>query len=308
VQVYVLDRYRQPVPIGVPGEMYIGGAGLSRGYLNRPELTTERFIPNPFSDKSGAYLYKSGDLARYLPNGDLEYLGRIDHQVKIRGFRIELGEIEAVLAQHPAVQEAVVIAREDIPGDKRLVAYINLDRKQACGVKELRSFLRSKLPDYMMLSTFVLLDALPLTPNGKVDRHALPAPNYSRAEWEETLVAPRTPTEQLIADIWTQVLGLERIGVNNNFFEFGGHSLLATRIITQIQKVFQVDISVNTFFQNITVASLSLAVTQKQAEKKTNGTNRSARINQINVEQLLAQFDKLSDEEVDSLLNEMLVE
>ena len=298
----------QPVNIGTSGELYIGGVSLARGYVNRPDLTAEKFIANPFSNEPRARLYKTGDLARYLPDGNIEFLGRIDDQVKIRGFRIELGEIESVLAQHPAVKQSVVVTREDIPGDKRLVAYVHLDRKQISGVKELRSFLHSKLPNYMMVSTFVLLDNLPLTLNGKVDRRALPAPNSSRTEWEETFVAPRTPTEQVISDIWSQVLGLKQIGVNDNFFEFGGHSLLASQIITQIQNLFQVDISVNTFFQNLTIASLSLTVTQKQGEKKTHGTHRIPRINQVNPEQILAQLDKLSDEEVDSLLNEMLVQ
>ena len=253
MQVYVLDRYQQPVPIGVPGEIYIGGAGLSRGYLNRPELTTERFIPNPFSEKTGAYLYKSGDLARYLSNGDLEYLGRMDHQVKIRGFRIELGEIESVLAQHPAVKQSVVVTREDIPGDKRLVAYVHLDQEQIFGVKELRSFLQCKLPDHMVPSTFVLFDALPLTPNGKVDRHALPAPDCTRPEWREIFVAPRTATEKLVAAIWSQILEIEQISVNDDFFDLGGHSLLATQVISRVYQAFNIDLSLRTLFEAPTI-------------------------------------------------------
>lgn len=242
LQVYVLDQYQKPVPIGVPGEMYIGGVGLSRGYLNRPELTTERFIPNPFSDRSEAYLYKSGDLGRYLSNGDLEYLGRIDHQVKIRGFRIELGEIESALAQHPSVKQSVVIIREDIPGDKRLVAYVRLDQKQAFRAQEFRSFLQSKLPDYMVPSTFLLLDALPLTPNGKVDRCALAAPDSSQLDQSATFVAPRTPVEQQLADIWASVLKLEQVGIHNNFFELGGHSLLATQVMSRLRQAFGVEL------------------------------------------------------------------
>lgn len=256
LQVYVLDQYQKPVPIGVAGEMYIGGVGLSRGYLNRPELTTERFIPNPFSDRSEAYLYKSGDLGRYLSNGDLEYLGRIDHQVKIRGFRIELGEIESALAQHPSVKQSVVIIREDIPGDKRLVAYVRLAQKQAFRAQEFRSFLQSKLPDYMVPSTFLLLDALPLTPNGKVDRCALPAPDSSQLDQSATFVAPRTPVEQQLADIWASVLKLEQVGIHNNFFELGGHSLLATQVMSRLRQAFGVELPLRTLFEAPTVADL----------------------------------------------------
>jgi amino acid adenylation domain-containing protein len=307
-QLYILNEHLQPVPIGVAGELYIGGVGVARGYLNRPELTAEKFIPNPFSNEPRSRLYKTGDLAHYLPDGNIEFLGRIDHQVKIRGFRIELGEIEAVLAQHPAVKQSVVLAKEDIPGDKRLVAYVNLYQGQTTGTKELHSFLKSRLPHYMMPSTFVLLDALPLTPNGKVDRHALPTPDYNRTNWEETFVAPRTPTEQLIADIWAKVLGLERISVKDNFLELGGHSLLATQIIAQMQDVFQLELSFNTFFQNLTIASLSSIVTRKQGKNPTNYTNKIAIINQVNAEQILGQIEQLSDEEVDSLLKDILVE
>lgn len=256
LQVYVLDQYQKPVSIGVPGEIYIGGVGLSRGYLNRPELTTERFIPNPFSDRSEAYLYKSGDLGRYLPNGDIEYLGRIDHQVKIRGFRIELGEIESALAQHPSVKQSVVIIREDIPGDKRLVAYVRLDQKQTFRAQEFRSFLQSKLPDYMVPSTFLLLDALPLTPNGKVDRCALPAPDSSRPDQSATFVAPRTFIEQQLADIWASVLKLERVGIHNNFFELGGDSLLATQVMSRLRQAFGVELPLRTLFEAPTVADL----------------------------------------------------
>lgn len=256
LQVYVLDQYQEPVPIGVPGEMYIGGVGLSRGYLNRPELTTERFISNPFSDRSEAYLYKSGDLGRYLPNGDLEYLGRIDHQVKIRGFRIELGEVEAVIAQYPGVKQNVVLIKEDIPDDKRLVAYVHLDQKQNFRRQEFRSFLQSKLPDYMLPSSFVLLDALPLTSNGKVDRCALPAPDSSRPDQSATFVAPRTPVEQQLADIWASVLKLERVGIHNNFFELGGHSLLATQIMSRLRETFGVELPLRTLFEAPTVADL----------------------------------------------------
>ncbi|MHC5826573.1 MAG: AMP-binding enzyme, partial [Nostoc sp.] len=194
LQVYLLDQYQQPVPIGVRGEMYVGGAGIARGYLNRPELTAKRFIPNSFSDKPNARLYKSGDQARYLPNGDIEYLGRIDYQVKIRGFRIELGEIEAVLASHPAVEQTVVLDQEDKHGDQRLVAYVALKGKWTPDlVPQLRRFLQEKLPEYMVPSAFVTLEALPLTPNGKVDRRSLAASDLTQVESEEIFVAPSNP-------------------------------------------------------------------------------------------------------------------
>ncbi len=208
--------------------MHIGGAGVARGYLNRPELTAEKFIPDPFSAEPGARMYKTGDLARYRPDGNIEFLGRADHQVKIRGFRIELGEIEAALGQHPAVREAVVLAREDAPGEKRLVAYV-VAGARAADDDDLRRFLKEKLPEYMVPAVFVLLDALPLMPNGKIDRRALPAPDRSRPELDKAFVAPRTPTEELLAEIWAQLLDIERVGVHDNFFDLGGHSLLATQ-------------------------------------------------------------------------------
>jgi len=233
-QIYLLDEYLHVVPVGIPGELHIGGVGLARGYLNRPDLTAEKFVPNPFSDEAGARLYKTGDLACYLPDGNIEFLGRIDHQVKIRGFRVELGEIEAVLGQHSAVQETVVLAREDIPGDKRLAAYVVPHNERAPAISELRDFLKKELPDYMVPSAFVMLDALPLTPNGKVDRRALPAPDTARPELEKTFVTPRTAAEEVLAGIWTKVLGLERVGVHDDFFE------LAVCRRNKVDRVFQV--------------------------------------------------------------------
>jgi aspartate racemase len=235
-QVYLLDSLLQPVPIGVPGELHIGGVGLARGYLNRPDLTAEKFIPNPFSEEPGERLYKTGDLARYLPDGDIEFLGRIDYQVKVSGFRIELGEIEVVLGQHPAVRERVVVAREDIPGDKRLVAYLVVNQQPAPSMSELRSFLKEKLPEYMVPSAFVILDAFQLTPNGKVDRQALPKPDGLHAEANESYVAPRTPMEKFIAEIWQEELGVDRVSVHDNFFDLGGHSLLSIKVISRIEK------------------------------------------------------------------------
>ena len=254
-QVYILDSHLQPVPIGVPGELYIGGLGLARGYLNRPELTEKKFIRSPFGDR----LYKTGDLVRYLPDGNIEFLGRIDNQVKIRGFRIELGEIEAVLAEHPGVTQVAVIAREDQPGNKRLVAYVLLNPEQEATSSELRRFLKEKLPDYMVPAAFVELEELPLTPNGKVDRRALPAPDLSRSGLKECFVAPRTATEEVLAGIWAEVLGIERghVGIYNSFFELGGHSLLATQVASRIRQAFQVELPLRSFFEEPTVAVLA---------------------------------------------------
>ena len=267
-QVFVLDQHLQPVPIGVPGELYAGGDGLARGYLNRPELTVEKFIVNPFG---AGTIYKTGDLVRWLPDGTIEFLGRIDQQVKIHGFRIELGEIEAVLSQHPDVQEAAVIAREDRPGEKRLVAYVvqrcKVARSQSeetdpailqfCNSATLRSYLQAKLPDYMVPSAFVLLDVLPITPNGKVDRNALPALDLSAMSSQQTFVPPRTPTERAIADVWSAVLGVEQIGIHDNFFDLGGHSLLAMQVISRIRQAVAVDLPLRQLFQTPTIVGLA---------------------------------------------------
>ncbi|MFN6486361.1 MULTISPECIES: non-ribosomal peptide synthetase [unclassified Nostoc] len=263
LQVYVLDEYLQPVPIGVPGEMYVGGAGLTRGYLNRPELTAERFISSPFDNCKK--LYKTGDLARYLPDGELEYLGRIDNQVKIRGFRIELGEIEALITFHPAIWESIVTVREDEPGDKRLVAYVVPQKEQSPTVPELRSFLKAKLPEYMMPSAIVLLESLPLTSNGKVDRRALPTHELD-STLRELYVAPRTPTEEMLAQIWAQVLKVEQVGIHDNFFELGGHSLLATQLLSRIRNIFKVELPLRELFARATVAELAQSIGQLQQQ------------------------------------------
>jgi amino acid adenylation domain-containing protein len=257
LQVYLLDSHLQPLPIGVPGELYIGGAGLAQGYLNRPELTAEKFIRNPFSDEPGSRLYKTGDLARYMDDGNIEFLGRIDHQVKIRGFRIELGEIEAALNQHPAVLETVLLAREDTLDNKRLVAYIVPGFGQAPTISELRSFLKARLPDYMVPSAFVFLDALPLTPNGKIDRRALPAPDTSKPLGEKGYVAPQTAVEEMLAGIWTDVLEVKQVSIHDNFFDLGGHSLLATQLISRLRDTFNVEFPLRGLFESPTLASLS---------------------------------------------------
>ena len=256
VQTYILDSFLQPVPIGVPGELHIGGMGLARGYLHHPDLTDAKFIAHPF--KQSERIYKTGDLARYLPNGNIEFLGRIDNQVKIRGFRIELGEIETLLITHPQISEAVVIDSDDIPGSKRLVAYIvETSSGTSLPQSQLRSFLKEKLPDYMIPSAFVVLDALPLTPNGKVDRRNLPKPDQNRPDSAANYVAPQTDVERTIATVWEEVLHLENIGIHDNFFEIGGHSLLATQIISRLRQILQMDLSVRTLFTAPTIASFA---------------------------------------------------
>ena len=253
-QVYILDRYLQLLPIGVYGEIYIGGLSLARGYLNRPDLTSERFIANPFV--ANERLYKTGDLGRYLPDGNIDFLGRIDHQVKIRGFRIELGEIETVLSQHPQVQQVVVIVREDHPGNKYLTAYI-VSTTETLTSSELRQFLKEHLPEYMIPAAFVILKALPLTPNGKVDRRILPKPEITNAELETTFVAPRTALEAKLAEIWCTVLHREQVGIYDNFFELGGHSLLITSVISRIQEHFSIVLPLRSLFTAPTIAELS---------------------------------------------------
>ncbi|HEY9809671.1 MAG TPA: amino acid adenylation domain-containing protein [Halomicronema sp.] len=267
-QIYILDRYLQPVPIGVPGEVHIAGVGVARGYLNRPDLTKEKFIPNPFSNKPASRLYKTGDLARYLPDGNIEYLGRIDNQVKIRGFRIELGEIETVLNQHPNILESLVIAdKKDISGDKRLVAYIVPTQEKIPTIEILRHFLKQKLPNYMIPAFFVILKAFPLNPNGKIDRHALLTPNQHNQTPENTYVAPQTVAEQKLSEIWEKVLGIDHeIGIYDNFFDLGGHSLLSVRLVAEIEKVFNQKLPLAALFQLSTIAELAPLL---EAEKTT---------------------------------------
>jgi amino acid adenylation domain-containing protein len=326
-QIYLLDRQLQPAPVGVPAELYIGGVQLARGYHRRPDLTAERFVPNPFVKDEGGrlkaeerqfilhpssfILYKTGDLARYRPDGAIEFLGRRDHQVKLRGFRIELGEIEATLAQHPAVRETVVLVRADIADDQRLVAYV----VEGSGVRDqgseeastehltpdprslipvLRDFLAERLPAYMIPAAFVLLDALPTTPNGKIDRAALPAPGHARSAPEDTFVAPRTGVEQEVASIWSELLGVERVGVNDNFFALGGHSLLMTQVVSRIWAALDVEMPIQSFFQDPTVAGLALKITQLRAAQHDDST----------ISRLLEQIDQLSPEELQALIDQ----
>jgi amino acid adenylation domain-containing protein len=262
-QVYILDSRLQAVPVGIPGQLYIGGDGLARSYLRRPGLTAETFVPHPFSQQPGDRLYATGDLARYLPDGSIEFLGRQDRQVKLRGFRVELGEIEAVLSRHPAVREGVVLLREEAPNDKRLVAYLVPSQGlPEPGRDDLVGFLRQYLPDYMTPSAFVFLPSLPLTANRKVDWGALPAPDTSRPQLAQGFVAPRTPLQEAIAEIWAEVLGLERVGIDDSFFDLGGHSLLATQIISRLRTILRVDIPLRTLFDRPTVAGLAKAIEQ----------------------------------------------
>jgi amino acid adenylation domain-containing protein len=252
-QLYVLDEGGEVSPTGVAGELYIGGAGLARGYFGRPDLTAERFVPSPFGD--GEQLYRTGDLVRYLPDGNLEFLGRLDHQVKLRGYRIELGEIEAKLVARSDVHQCVVVAREDVAGEKRLVAYVVAADAAPAEAGDLRAHLTQSLPEYMVPSSFVALQALPLTPNGKIDRRALPAPEGRAGVGE--YVAPRTLTEQTLASVWCEVLKLERAGIDDNFFELGGHSLLATRVMARVRDAFQIELPLRALFEAPTLRELA---------------------------------------------------
>ncbi|KAG0220656.1 hypothetical protein BGW41_007662, partial [Actinomortierella wolfii] len=250
-QLYVLDKYRNPVPIGVVGELYVGGPGVANGYLNRPDLTTERFLPDPFSQEAGARMYRTGDLVRYLPDGNVVYIGRMDFQVKIRGFRVEIGEIEARLADHPQVREAVVLAAGET-GQKRLIAYV-VATPRANLANDLREYLAASLPDYMIPSAFVRLDAMPLTNNGKADRRALPEPD-SDSFVTETYAAPEGDTEVALATIWAEILKIDRIGRYDNFFMLGGHSLLAVRLMNRLSTTMGIQLPLSTLFQSPTLS------------------------------------------------------
>lgn len=292
VQVYLLDRNRQPVPIGVPGELYVSGDGLASGYLNRPDLTEQKFVPNPFKNltpsdqtplslaRRGAggevnfnseknRLYKTGDLAKYLPDGNIEFLGRIDDLVKIRGFRVELGEVEAVLSKHPQINQAVAKVHGQSAREKYLVAYFVQIQGQTVTVEQLRTFLQDQLPDYMIPSAFVQMESFPLTPNGKVNRRTLPEPTTSRPELAQTFVAPRTPTEEILAGIWRDVLGLEEVGIYDNFFNLGGHSLLATQVISLTRKAFKIELPLRSLFESPAIANLARTIETANQEEIT---------------------------------------
>lgn len=261
VKMYILDPHGQLTAPGIPGELYIGGKAVGRGYLNRPDLTAERFITNQYGATSTERIYKTGDLVRYLPDGNIEFIGRLDYQVKIRGYRIELGEIEAVLSQHPNVQACVVIAREEIPGDKRLIAYIVPRKKNDPQIQaHLRTFTGERLPGYMVPSAFVLLDTIPLTSNGKVDRRALPTPEQTLLHEIDNFISPRTSTEIAVAQVWAEILQLEQLGIHDNFFEMGGHSLLATQVVSRLQRILHVKLPLRAMFEKPTIAELALYI------------------------------------------------
>jgi amino acid adenylation domain-containing protein len=266
-QTFILDKNLRPVPVGMPGELCIGGDGLALGYLNRPELTAEKFVPSPFGQAPGARLYKTGDRARFVAEGNIEFLGRLDTQVKLRGFRVELEEIAAVLVDHPSVGEAVVVMRADLPDDKRLVAYLaangDATTPTTASTDELREYLRHKLPEYMVPATFVMMDALPLTPNGKIDRRALPSPDGIGAILNAGLLAPRNTIELQLAQIWEELLNVRPISVTDNFFDLGGHSLLAVRLMAQVRKRFGRDLPLDTLFKAATLENLAAVIRQE---------------------------------------------
>jgi amino acid adenylation domain-containing protein len=292
-QIYLLDPFSlQPVPVGVGGELFIGGEGLARGYLHRPDLTAERFVPDPLSVRPGARLYRTGDRARYLRDGRIEYQGRFDQQVKLRGFRVELGEIEAALQDHLAVREAVVTLRDDKQTGKYLVAYVVLEiREEQPTAQQLQHFLHARLPDYMIPALFVMLERLPRTPSGKIDRRILPVPDEGQLRSEKEMVAPQTPMQEALTQIWLELLPQTHIGIHDNFFELGGHSLLATQLIVRVQRLFAVEIPVRNLFERPTIAELVLLIQHLQREK-------IQQIEHEDLEQLLAEVERLSDDEI----------
>jgi amino acid adenylation domain-containing protein len=293
-QIYVLNQGMELVPPGVPGELCIGGAGIAKGYLNQPQQTAERFVADPFSKDPGP-LYRTGDLARFLPDGNVEFLGRIDQQVKIRGFRVEPAEIESVLKQHSAVREVVVVPQEDKSGDKRLVAYV-VGGKPSPSTEDLRSYLQTKLPDYMVPSAIVKLEMLPLTPNGKVDVHALPSVDEVTTVTQRIFMAPRNPVEQGLSEIWREVLGLEQVGVQDNFFEVGGHSLLATQVVSRVRTTFRVQLPLRSLFDSPTVAGLADQISRLQPQSSE----------EDEITKLLGELEGISDEEAERLLADEL--
>lgn len=290
-QMYVLGPQLEPVPVGTTHELYIGGDGLSRGYLNHSDLTADRFVPDPFSLRPGARLYKTGDLARFLRNGEIEYIGRNDFQVKIRGYRIELGEIEFALAQHPCVRQAVVTARETNGRDKRLIAYLVLKEPGAVSAQQLKEFLKGQFPEYMVPFSFVMLDELPLTTTGKVDRNALPLDQIG-VEANEKYLAPQTALEQVLASIFAEILSLERVSADDSFFDLGGHSLLATQVLSRVREAFQLKVPLRKLFEAPTVAGFATVILEDEAERKR--VEATA--------ELLLKVVNFSDQEVQQLL------
>jgi acyl carrier protein len=301
-QIYILDGKLEPVPIGVPGEIYIGGAGVALGYLNRPELTAERFVADPFSADPRARLYKSGDLGRWRSDGNIDFLGRNDQQVKLRGFRIELGEIESQLARHARVKEAAVVAREDVPGEKRLVAYVTVADPPPA-VEELRAHLKVVLPEYMVPGAFVTLERLPLTTNGKLDRRALPIPEqvaYASREYE----APQGEVEEILASIWQTLLKVERVGRQDNFFELGGHSLLATQAVLRSRSALSLDMPLRLLFEFPTITQLATQVGARRQAQLLDDIEFGGEA----VEELLERVAAMPEREVQNLVRELRLE
>jgi acyl-coenzyme A synthetase/AMP-(fatty) acid ligase/acyl carrier protein len=293
MQLHLLDEAHQVVPLGVPGEIYVAGIGLARGYLNRPELTAERFIPNPFSETPGGRLYRTFDLARRLPDGNVEFLGRVDHQIKIRGHRVELGEIEVALTAVPAVKEAVVVVDEQGTGDKRLLAFVVANPTTAqLQLSEIKDHLRQSLPEHMVPAGFVQVESLPLTLNGKLDRQALAKLEQHALVDENSFVAPRSEMEERLAEMWADVLHLQRVGINDNFFEAGGHSLLATQLVMRIRQAFDIDLPLRTIFEAPTVAGMSWKVLQEQLSS----------VDEASLVEMLDRLETLSEVEVNKLL------
>jgi acyl carrier protein len=290
-EVWVLDQQSRMVPVGVPGELCIGGDGLARGYIGRPELTAEKFVPHPYSRHLGARLYRTGDLVRYREDGNIEFLKRMDQQVKVRGFRVELGEIESTLNQYGAVVESVVVDRKDSSGDIRLIAYFVPEVGVEPTSLELLTFLQEKLPSYMLPSAFIAIKEIPLTPNGKVDRRALPAPEQIEVS-TAGFIAPRTEMEQLVAEIWCEILGITQVGADSNFFDLGGHSLLATRVMNRIRERCGVELPLRVLFEFPTV--VSLAAKLDDARPKETELSR--------ILDILVNMENISEEEVTTLL------
>ncbi|HEV2735334.1 MAG TPA: AMP-binding protein, partial [Longimicrobiaceae bacterium] len=299
-RVYVLDREMGPLPVGARGELYVGGAGVARGYLRRPEVTAERFVPDPFGTGPGGRLYRTGDVARWRRTGELEFVGRADEQVKVRGFRIELGEIEGLLLRHPDVREAVVAAREDEPGRTRLVGYV-VAVDQAPSAADLRAHLKAELPEYMVPAAFVVLAALPKTGSGKVDRRALPAPEAPGAP-AESYVAPESDAERRLAEIWAEVLRVERVGTRDDFFALGGHSLLATQVVSRVRQAFGAELPLRAVFEHPTVGELAALLPADAAAPEHAPDDTIVASDSGMEDELLDRIDELSDAEIERLL------
>jgi amino acid adenylation domain-containing protein len=293
-QIYIADQRMEPVAIGVSGELYIGGEGVARGYWRRPDLTAERFVPDPYNMEGGRRLYRTGDVARYKEDGKIEFLGRKDHQVKLRGYRVELGEIEAELSQHPRVKEVVVTVYEQAGVGKRLVAYLVSEKGEVLSVSELRNYLSERVPEYMVPGSYVMLEEMPLTSNGKVDRRRLPEPEQGRPELEQIYEEPKNSTQRVVARIWEEVLGIERVGIKDNFFELGGHSLLATQVITRVNDAFEVEMALRSLFESPTVEGL--------VEKMIRLDGQSEYLEETS--RILLELEHISEDEAKALLDQ----